>query len=77
MESGAGNLTVTLSFEGEKTQFRLGEPPRCGHHAQLQLTGTVYETWPRQFEVKCNCGCGYQGMAYSVNEEEASKYLRS
>ena len=70
MGSEARGFVVNLYFEGERKKFYLNEPLRCGNLDQLKLTGKIYETWPRQFEVKCSCGCGYQGMAYIVEEIE-------
>ena len=76
MESDATESTIDLTFEGQNIRFRIGDPPRCGHHDQLRLTGKIFESIPRQFEVMCQCGCGYGGIAYSVKElEEAEKYF--
>lgn len=68
-------VIIDLDYEGRKTRFRLPEVPSCRNYTQLLLTGKVYESYPRQFEVKCTCGCGYSGMAYMTEEEKQMNRL--
>ncbi len=64
------DLIIEREFEGKRVGFRLSKAPSCGNRDQLELTGIVYESFPRQFEVRCGCGCGYVGIACMVDEEE-------
>ena len=64
------DLIINLVYEGRKTKFRLSDATRCKNYVQLGLTGIIYDSYPRQFEVKCSCGCGYSGIACMVEEEE-------
>lgn len=67
---------VDLEYEGKMLQLRLAEPLSCGNYEQLELTGTVFDSFPRQFEVNCRCGCGYSSFACLTSEEQQIEQQR-
>jgi hypothetical protein len=76
MSEEKNDLLIDIHYEGRKTRFRLPEVPPCKNYAHLELTGKTYESYPRQFEIRCTCGCGYLGMAFILREEEDMKFNR-
>ncbi len=61
---------VKLLLNKQRQTFLLTEKPDCGNLHQLELTGVVYESFPKQFEVTCRCGCTFKGIALLYSEIE-------